>query len=332
MPPRDLNPTVDRELAMICLKCLQKQPHKRYPTAAELAALKGREKLAEYGQASDSFDARRDISIAEVDGTPVGYAIRGWVDANDSELREYRVDGAVLPAWRGRGIGRALLRESVARATELAASHATARARAYGSISHEGQAADEALLRSAGFTPARYFFDMGRPTLDDVPDVPLPAGIDVREATAADTPALFAADAEAFRDHWGGFNDSPAEVRRWMASPEFDPSLWVVAFDTASGEIAGAVVNAIYAEENAALGRQRFWLDSVFTRRPWRGRGLARALISRSLVKLRERGMTSAVLGVDADNPTGALGLYESVGFVVEHRQTAWRRPFVIAA
>jgi ribosomal protein S18 acetylase RimI-like enzyme len=169
---------------------------------------------------------------------------------------------------------------------------------------------------------------MTRPNLEGVPDVPLADGLAVREVTRADAPAVFAADIEAFRDHWGGFDDSPAELQRWLDSPEFDPSLWVIAFDSASGEVAGAVINAVYAEENADLGLNRGWLDSVFTRRPWRRRGLARALIARSLVKLRERGLSSAVLGVDAENPSGALGLYESVGFVVEHRSTSWRKPF----
>ena len=67
---------------------------------------------------------------------------------------------------------------------------------------------------------------------------------------------------------------------------------------------------------------------SVFTRRPWRKRGLASALIGRSLELLRERGMTSAVLGVDADNPTGALALYERAGFEPSYRASAWRKAF----
>jgi mycothiol synthase len=286
------------------------------------------EKQAEYGHASEMFDAARDLTLAEVDGEAVAYAIRGWVDVADSELREYRTDGAVLPTWRGRGIGRAVLRQSMRSAQALAATHDTARPRAFGSISHDGQPADDALLRSEGYAAVRYGFDMTRPDLDDVPDVPMPDGLAVREVTRADAPPVFAADIEAFRDHWGGFDDSPAELERWLDSPEFDPSLWVVAFDSASGEVAGAVINAVYPDENAELGLNRGWLDSVFTRRPWRRRGLARALIARSLVKLRERGLSSAVLGVDAENPSGALGLYENVGFVVEHRSTAWRRPF----
>ena len=60
---------------------------------------------------------------------------------------------------------------------------------------------------------------------------------------------------------------------------------------------------------------------------PWRRRGLGSALVARSLIVFRERGMTSAGLGVDADNPTGALGLYERAGFEVDFRSTAYRKP-----
>jgi mycothiol synthase len=98
-----------------------------------------------------------------------------------------------------------------------------------------------------------------------------------------------------------------------------------VAWD--GDEIAGAVFNLINAAENKQLDRRRGLLDSVFVRRPWRRQGLAAALVARSLVVLRERGMTSAWLGVDADNPMGAVGVYERAGFVVEMRSIAFRKP-----
>ena len=284
------------------------------------------EKLNDHSHPSDGFDAARDVTVADVDTEMVGYSVRGWTDAHDSFVREYRMDGAVVPLWRGRGIGRAILRESMRRATELAASHDTPRARVFGSQSHDGQPADEALLTGEGFAPVRWFFDMTRRDLNDIPDLDLPAGLEVRPVTMADARAVWEADVEAFRDHWGGYEASDANFQRWLESPETDPSLWVVAFDGA--EIAAGVIVGIYEEENKALGLRRGWLDDVFTREAWRRRGLARALMTRALRLIRDHGLTSAVLDVDAANPTGALGLYESLGFVVERRSTAWRKPF----
>ena len=93
--------------------------------------------------------------------------------------------------------------------------------------------------------------------------------------------------------------------------------------------MAGQVNNMVMRELNEQTGAAAAsWRVSV--RRPWRGRGLARALVSQSLVAFRDRGMTDAILGVDADNPTGALGVYEANGFVVHQREYAYRKPFEV--
>ncbi len=62
-------------------------------------------------------------------------------------------------------------------------------------------------------------------------------------------------------------------------------------------------------------------------RRPWRQRGLARALIARSFRVLKDLGMTEAALGVDTENPNGALRLYQSMGFREVKRHTTFRKP-----
>jgi ribosomal protein S18 acetylase RimI-like enzyme len=167
---------------------------------------------------------------------------------------------------------------------------------------------------------------MERPLTTELPEIPeLPDGLEVRPASADDAPAIWRADHDAFRDHWGGFDDSEESYRRWIESPDFQPDLMVVAWD--GDEVAAAVINAVFAEENRQLGLKRGWLESVFTRRAWRRRGLARALIVRSLHLLRDQGLEIAALGVDADNPSGAFGLYESAGFGVTERFTQWRKP-----
>jgi mycothiol synthase len=281
------------------------------------------ELAAYFAHPNASFDPARDVTIAELDGRVVGAAQREVVDTTDGH-REYRLDGVVDPAFRRRGFGRAILEENERLARELAAAEGTA-SPILGSWSFESQAGDTALLESAGFQRARWFFDMVRPTLDEVTDLPLPDGLEIREIDRSLARQVWDADIEAFADHWGGFDRSEEHLRRWLDNPTTDLSIWVVAFD--GDEVAGGVINSIDPEQNAALGVQRGWLSSVFTRRAWRRRGVARALIASSLVLLRSRGMTSAALGVDADNPSGAFGLYEGLGFEVDRRSFAWRKP-----
>ncbi|HJP89093.1 MAG TPA: GNAT family N-acetyltransferase [Candidatus Limnocylindrales bacterium] len=286
------------------------------------------EMRAQVGHASASFTPDRDITVAELDGRVVGIASREAVDTTDG-FREFRQEGEVDPAFRRRGIGKALLEEGLRRhraldAAEVAAGRSTPAI--FGSWASERQPGATALLEGAGFAPQRWFFEMVRPDLENLPELPMPEGLEIRPIDVSLARAVWDGDVEAFQDHWGGFDGSEEHLQRWLDNPNTDLSLWVVAFD--GDEVAGGVLNAIDKEQNAALGIQRGWLGSVFTRRQWRRRGLASALIAESFRRLRDRGMTSAGLGVDGDNPSGALGLYEGLGFRQEMRSTAWRKSF----
>jgi ribosomal protein S18 acetylase RimI-like enzyme len=86
------------------------------------------------------------------------------------------------------------------------------------------------------------------------------------------------------------------------------------------------VIVEIARLENEALGVRRGWLGRVSVRRPWRRRGLASALIVAALTGLRDAGMRDAMLGVDSENPSGALHLYESLGFVTVEHATTYRK------
>jgi mycothiol synthase len=277
------------------------------------------------GHPSPHFDASRDVVVVEAGGEPVAYGWTQWVDTT-AGTRDYVTRGHVHPGWRRQGVGTAILRHNEARLRALAGEHGVDRPRLFASFAPEKRPGAIALLTGNGYEPVRWFFDMVRPDLDDIRRAPLPDGLELRPvAGRAQLRQLFDADVEAFADHWGGFDASDDAFEQWLASPTLDPTLFVVAWD--GDEIAGAVVNEIHEHENRELGRRRGLLDSVFVRRPWRGRGLAAALVAHSLVVLRERGMDSAWLGVDADNPNGALRLYENAGFRVDTRGAAYRKP-----
>ena len=277
-----------------------------------------------YSHPSPQFDPARDVVLAELAGRVVGVAGKDWIDTRDGRFREFRSWCAVDPVHRRRGIGRALLADIERRARDLAAAQHQDRPTMHAAFAAEGRPA-AALLQHAGYTRERWFFDMVRLNLDDLTDVPMPDGFDLRPVTPDQHEVIWRADREAFRDHWGGADESLEAMQRLMEDPDTDTNLWLIAWD--GDEVAAGVWNAIYRTENEELGIRRGWLDSVFTRRQWRRRGLARALIARSIRLLREHGMTSAALGVDADNPSGALGLYTEAGFEIDERFAAWRKP-----
>lgn len=284
------------------------------------------------GFASDGFDPSRDVVLAEIDGRLVGYAWVDWVDTTEGP-REFRLGGYVHPEFQQRGIGRHLLAWQEAHAATHPAAAATDRELVLGTWMGEARARKRRLFERAGYEPVRYFFEMLRTNLDQVDVPPLPDGIEVRPigTDRASRKLLWDADAEAFRgDHWGGFDASEGNFERHLADVDQRPELYVVAWD--GDQIAGAVTNAIYADENEAFGWRRGWCETVFVRRPWRRRGLASALVARALVRLREAGMTEAMLGVDSNNPSGALGLYERAGFRVHRRSFAYRRPMEVRA
>lgn len=269
----------------------------------------------------------RDVSVVDLDGVVAGYAVRWrWIEeASGDAILSHRC--YLAPVIRRRGVGRSILRASEASlAAEAIAPTAGGGLRWFETWADDGAAGARALLAGAGYAPARWFFLMLRPTLEATPDVPLPPGIEIRPVRdRTDAWPVMRADDEAFRDHWGYTPTLPEDVEGYLDDPRQDLALWQVAWD--GDEVAGSVLPLIDTAENERFGRRRGWIDSVSVRRPWRRRGVARALLVRGLAALRERGMAEAVLGVDADNPQGALGLYESVGFELHRRSAVYRKP-----
>lgn len=257
------------------------------------------------------YDPRRDMLLAVVDGAIVG-ASKAEVRTRE-HLAVHYVEGWVQPAFRRRGLGRALLHWSESRAREVALVDGRTGERIFTAWPDEDQAGAVALYETEGYEIVRYGFMMLRDLTEPIDDRDLPAGLEIRPVAPEDHRRIWDADAEAFLDHWQPGERTEADFKGWFASPELDTSLWRVAWD--GDEVAGSVMNFIFPAENETLGLRRGWLEHVSVRRPWRRRGLASALITDSLRALRDAGMTQGALGVDAENLTGALRVYENLGF-----------------
>jgi mycothiol synthase len=270
-------------------------------------------------------DPYRDVLLALVDGQVVGYSRVSWA-TEDSGEHVYHLFGFLTPEWRRRGIGRAMLHHNESHLRRLAAGHKHQGEHLFGSFAADTEPATVALLESEGYGPVRHFFTMVRSSLENVPDLPLPGGLEVRPVLPEHYQAVYEANIESFRDHWGFSSQAIEPLALWLENPNFDPSLWRVAWD--GDQVAGMVLSYIDRAENEAYGRRRGWTEEICVRRPWRKQGLARALIARSLVALKERGMTEAALGVDTENLTGALRLYEGMGYRPVRRSSSYRKPF----
>jgi len=273
-------------------------------------------------ESSVGIDPTADIVLTELDGRAV--AESGVERVMRDGVAVYELWGTMVPEVRRRGLGRALIRENIRRATERAAAEPAGQAAELRGGAQEIEVGHRALLESHGFEPIRWFFGMRRPTLADIPSAPLPDGLEFGPVTVEQHRAIFDAEREAFRDHWSSREQTDEDFMFIFGRPELRTDLWVVAWD--GDEIAGVVQTWIYPEENVTLGVERGWLEHISVRRPWRRRGVGRAITAEALRRVAAAGMTDAMLGVDAENPTGALGLYEGLGFEVDHRSMTYRR------
>ena len=273
-------------------------------------------------------DPYQDMIFAEVDGEVIAYSRGWWIDETNGPLIYAHV-GFLAPAWRRQGIGSAMLQWVEARLMEIAKSHAQNREKCFQGFSSQAQTGLNVMLEKNNYQPIRYFYEMVRPTMDNLPDFPLPQGLEVRAVLLEHYRDIWDADIEAFQDHWGFSVPTEEDYQAWLTNKHtFQPHLWKIAWDIDTDQVAGQVKAFINAEENKKYNRQRGYTEFISVRKPWRKQGLARALIAQSLLSQKEAGMTESALGVDTENLSGATRVYEACGFQVTKRSTIYRKSF----
>lgn len=270
-------------------------------------------------------NAYTDMLFAEINGEVIGYNRVWWDKLNDDVTLTYACVGFLLPEWRRKGIGSAMFQHAEERLREIAAAHTGPEAKVFSMWANGTAEGWIALLEQQGYTAARYFFEMTRDINEPLPEAPMPPGLQMRPVMEADYRSVYEAHTEAFRDHWG-FNESSFEqFMEWKEDPDFNPGLWKVAWD--GDQIAGQVLNFVASAENKEYNRKRGYTEAISVRRPWRKHGLARALVVQSIAMFKEMGMDETALGVDAENPSGALGLYHGLGYKEVRRNMIYRKP-----
>lgn len=177
------------------------------------------------------------------------------------------------------------------------------------------QAERIALLESCGFTADRYFFSMQRSLTEPLPELLFPAGFTLRQLQGEqDIEAWVEMFNQTFIDHWNHHDLTVDRRKYWLSNPQYKPELDLIAI-APDGTFAAFCYCHIHPEHNARSGRNEGWVADLGVRRSFRKMGLGRAMLLAGMQRLKAAGFDTARLVVDAENPSGALRLYESVGF-----------------
>jgi len=272
---------------------------------------------------------QENLFLFEIGDQPVAYG-RTQLEEGPGGTT-FLVWGLVHPDWRRRGIGTRVMERVEQRIRERLgeAAHQTVYARTWSPLQHEDR---HALCRKMGYELVRYFFKMectlhedGSPV--EVPEPVYPAGIAVQTLEERrDLEALSLTVNDAFRDHWGHSNVTLEQWQHLTSEPDHRPELWFIAWDAEKDVPAGICLNGIVPEHNARVGRQEGWVYGLGVRKPYRKQGLGRALLLTGMKVLQDAGMQWAMLSVDTENLTGALRLYEGVGFRPAKRSATFQK------
>lgn len=249
--------------------------------------------------------------VAREDAVDVGYA-----DVRHEHGR-FPLDIRVAPSRHAGPVCEALLEAVEGWARERADPGAVLRG-----VVREGEENLRATFEERGFRLIRHSLLM-QIDVDGHAELPeWPPGIAVRSLELGlDDERVYEAHQEAFEDHWDHRVTPFEDWRRMLLeSPHFDPGLSLVAED--GNKIAGLSLNAWHFSGDPTFG----WVGILGVRPPWRRRGLGSALLRESFARFAQQGATRVGLGVDAENTTGAVGLYERAGMRVVRRHDLYEK------
>lgn len=235
--------------------------------------------------------------------------------------------GGVHPELRGRGIGRQLLAWQLGRARQQLVSSDKNLPGWILAYADERSPQAARMLSRGGMNLSRYFLSLERMLAEPVVSVEPSPGIRLAPFTAEDSEAVHVARDDAFMDHWASQPMSEENWNAFVTGRWFRPDLSFVAFGTdASGveHVVGFVLSTGNEDVWRSQGFTGGYVDLVGVTRAWRGRHIAQSLLAAHLEAGRALGYDRSTLAVDSASPTGALGLYEGMGYAPTHRKFAF--------
>lgn len=227
----------------------------------------------------------------------------------------------VRPEHRGRGIEDFLLDWYEARGRERAAAIGPDLPGLFRKSAYDWQQDRIDRLKAHGYDPIRYFVELARDLSAPIDPVPLAKAYSL-EPWPDDSEAIRLLHNDAFKDHWGSEPHSADDWDRYFLDEFFRQDLSSIV--VADGAPVAYLRSTAYPHDFEDRGRTEAWVETLGTARDHRKRGLASVLVGRALGAYRDAGFDVAAIGVDSESPTGALRLYEALGFEPERRSISF--------
>jgi ribosomal protein S18 acetylase RimI-like enzyme len=308
-----------------------------------LIPLRGADRLAHTGSASVDREAiesevagpaswtRRQLLAVDPDGKP-----RAWISVHD------RATGRTMVAlYVDRSLDEAAViagefyRWAEAQAREICVLREVTSTRLDASP-FQKDTVQQQWLAEAGYTKRRTWPQMTRPVApEEATSLPGPReGVTIRRVASHDNGLPMAGDLHlvhemlesSFEDHFNSYRESfPEFLQRLREDPGHRWDHWWLAFvegDEGQSLAAGALVGTVLPEN--AEGHEGSYVDYIGVHRHARGRGVAKALLHTVIADAAQRGRDRVGLEVDADSPTGADGLYHSMGWETDYVIESW--------
>ena len=292
----------------------------------------------------EEADVREMLTMFDLDLAADSLAIRhggellafATVDVHTSVDRDGRVRcqlmGGVDPDRRRQGLGAQLLEWSEARAAERAAERHPDYEQAVLRVGGGrdplpdtpaepllGGASIRPLLDGRGYRRARSWLTMVRELPGAPVEAPDVSGVRILAPRDEHREATRLAHIAAFADHWGSAPVPAERWKRWWTSRSARREQATIALD-ADGTVLAYVITS---EDRPGT----LHIALVGTRPEARGKGLARAVLARTLAAAADAGFAHAELEVDAESLTGATRLYDGLGFAREHVLATYEKP-----
>lgn len=259
-----------------------------------------------------SLDKERDIRLwDDANGQLVGFS-RLWIPPTDEVIDGF-VGFRVHPTARGSDLQKQIVAWAEGRLREVGQERGLLVKLRSGTRADQSQRI--AVLESCGFKPDRYFLTMERSLSNPIPEPQFPQGFTLRQLKdEQEIEAWVEMYNQTFIDHWNHHVLTVERVKFELTQPNYRPELDLIAI-APDGKFAAFCHCEIRPEENARSGRNEGWIVTLGTRRGFRKQGMGRAMLLAGMQRLKAAGVEIVKLGVDTENPSGALRLYESVGF-----------------